>query len=456
MDVQATLNSRQALRRRRALLLSCVVLGVISLFWAVYFAAHRNWIVCAIDIVSALIAIGTAILTLRGNTRAAAILIFCAVYVILSVFCTFMDVPTPEVPRSNQNYFMVLALFASLAFKDDTPWLRHGMIVAALIAFIFFASNTWGVMTGYALGDDVRMAGTWIHNILVTGLLYALVWVMQANLSERSAIESDLRKALLGNQLVLHYQPQTGDDGRIMGAEALVRWKHPVKGMIPPADFIPLAEQTGLILAIGHWVLGTACAQLMAWAKNPATAHLSVAVNVSALQFKQDDYVSQVISVLDRSGANPALLKLELTESMLVNDVNDIISKMNLLKAKGVGLSLDDFGTGYSSLSYLKKLPLDQLKIDQSFVRDMLTDDDDVAIVRTLVALGRAMDLHVIAEGVETEAHRRLLAEVGCHSYQGYLLSRPVPIGDFETLLLRNSTVLEDSDRLPSTPVESD
>ena len=456
MDVQATLNSRQALRRRRALLLSCVVLGVISLFWAVYFAAHRNWIVCAIDIVSALIAIGTAILTLRGNTRAAAILIFCAVYVILSVFCTFMDVPTPEVPRSNQNYFLVLALFASLAFRDDTPWLRHGMIVAALIAFIFFASNTWGVMTGYALGDDVRMAGTWIHNILVTGLLYALVWVMQANLSERSAIESDLRKALLGNQLVLHYQPQTGDDGRIMGAEALVRWRHPVKGIIPPADFIPLAEQTGLILAIGHWVLGTACAQLMAWAKDPATSHLSVAVNVSALQFKQDDYVSQVISVLDRSGADPALLKLELTESMLVNDVNDIISKMNLLKAKGVGLSLDDFGTGYSSLSYLKKLPLDQLKIDQSFVRDMLTDDDDVAIVRTLVALGRAMDLHVIAEGVETEAHRRLLAEVGCHSYQGYLLSRPVPIGDFESVLLQNAAVLEDSDRLPSTPAESD
>jgi len=456
MDVQAALNSRQVLRRRRALLLSCVVLGVISLFWAVYFAAHRNWIVCAIDIVSALIAIGTAILTLRGNTRAAAILIFCAVYVILSVFCTFMDVPTPEVPRSNQNYFLVLALFASLAFKDDTPWLRHGMIVAALIAFIFFASNTWGVMTGYALGDDVRMAGTWIHNILVTGLLYALVWVMQANLSERSAIESDLRKALLGNQLVLHYQPQTGDDGRIMGAEALVRWRHPVKGMIPPADFIPLAEQTGLILAIGHWVLGTACAQLMAWARDPATSHLSVAVNVSALQFKQDDYVSQVISVLDRSGANPALLKLELTESMLVNDVNDIISKMNLLKAKGVGLSLDDFGTGYSSLSYLKKLPLDQLKIDQSFVRDMLTDDDDVAIVRTLVALGRAMDLHVIAEGVETEAHRQLLAEVGCYSYQGYLLSRPVPIGDFETVLLQNAAILEDSDRLPSTPVESD
>jgi len=261
------------------------------------------------------------------------------------------------------------------------------------------------------------------------------VWVMQANLSERSAIESDLRKALLGNQLVLHYQPQTGDDGRIIGAEALVRWKHPVKGMIPPADFIPLAEQTGLILSIGHWVLGTACAQLMTWAKNPATSHLSVAVNVSALQFKQDDYVSQVISVLDRSGANPSLLKLELTESMLVNDVNDIISKMNLLKAKGVGLSLDDFGTGYSSLSYLKRLPLDQLKIDQSFVRDMLTDDDDVAIVRTLVALGRAMDLHVIAEGVETEAHRQLLAEIGCHSYQGYLLSRPLPIGDFESCI---------------------
>jgi len=190
-------------------------------------------------------------------------------------------------------------------------------------------------------------------------------------------------------------------------------------------------------------VLGMACAQLVAWSKNPATAHLSLAINVSALQFKQPDFVSQVVSVLERSGANPHLLELELTESMLVNDVNDIIAKMNALKEKGLRLSLDDFGTGYSSLSYLKKLPLDQLKIDQSFVRDMLFDSNDVAIVRTVVELARGMGLHVIAEGVETQEQRQFLAELGCLSFQGYLLSRPVPNAEFETVVLAHNAALK-------------
>jgi EAL domain-containing protein (putative c-di-GMP-specific phosphodiesterase class I) len=443
MDIAANFNMKQSLRMRRALLLSSVVLGGISLFWGVYFIAHDNWTIWPLNLFSSAVAAGTALLTLRGRIRAAAIVIFCSVFVILCVFCALLDVPTLEAPRSNHNYFLVIALFAWLVFKGDKPWLRHGMTLVALLAFIVFASSSWGLSTPYALGSDVRVVGTWVHNIIVTALLWTLLWVMQANLSERSVMESDLRKAIQGNQLVLYYQPQTGDDGRIAGAEALLRWQHPVKGLVPPAEFIPLAEQTGLIMPIGHWVLGTACAQLTAWAKNPATAHLSLAVNVSALQFKQPDYVSQVISVLDRSNIDPALLTLELTESMLVNDVNDIIAKMNALKAKGVRLSLDDFGTGYSSLSYLKKLPLDQLKIDQSFVRDMLSDSDDVAIVRTVVELARGMKLHVIAEGVETEGHRQFLADIGCHSFQGYLLSRPVPIADFEVVVLAHNAATE-------------
>jgi len=435
MDTPTTLNTMQSRRMRRALLLSAIVLGVISLFWAMYFGSHGNWSIVAINLVSAVVAGATAWLTLRGHIRAAAAVIFCAVFMILCVFCAYLDVPTADAPRSNQNYFLVIALFSWLVFKGDKLWLRYGMTFAAMLAFIFFASTTWAPTMTYALGAEVRVVGTWVHNIIVTGLLWTLLWVMQANLSERSVMEADLRKAISSNQLVLYYQPQTGDDGRIVSAEALLRWQHPVKGLVPPIEFIPLAEQTGLIMPIGHWVLGAACAQLVAWAGHPATAHLSLAVNVSALQFKQPDYVSQVISVLERSNANPALLTLELTESMLVNDVNDIIAKMDALKAKGVRLSLDDFGTGYSSLNYLKKLPLDQLKIDQSFVRDMLSDPDDVTIVRTVIDLARGMKLHVIAEGVETEEHRQFLSELGCHSFQGYLLSRPVPIADFETVL---------------------
>jgi EAL domain-containing protein (putative c-di-GMP-specific phosphodiesterase class I) len=442
MDVAANLN-KQSLRMRRALLLSSVVLGGISLFWGVYFVTQGNWSMLPINLVSVIAATGTALLTLRGHIRAASIIMFCYVYIVLCVFCTLLDVPTLEAPRSNHNYFLVIALFAWLVFKGDKPWLRHGMTLAGLLGFIFFASTTWGLDTSYALGADVRVSGTWIHNIIATGLLWMLLWVMQANLSERSVMESDLRKAIPGNQLVLYYQPQTGDDGRIVGAEALLRWQHPLNGLVPPADFIPLAEQTGLIMPVGHWVLGAACAQLMLWKKNPATAHLSLAVNVSALQFKQPDYVGQVISVLERSGIAPALLTLELTESMLVNDVNDIIAKMNALKAKGVHLSLDDFGTGYSSLNYLKKLPLDEIKIDQSFVRDMLTDTHDVTIVRTVVELARGMNLHVIAEGVETEDHRQFLADLGCHSFQGYLLSRPVPIADFEAVVVAHNNAVD-------------
>ncbi|WP_229726245.1 putative bifunctional diguanylate cyclase/phosphodiesterase [Oxalicibacterium faecigallinarum] len=440
MDLSVSLIRKQSLRMRRALLVSSFVLGSCSLFWGLYFVSIGNWGVWPINLISITVAIGTAMLTLRGHIRAAAILLFCAVYAILSVFCIFLDIPSDRAPRSNHNYFLAVALFAWLVFKGDRPWLRHGMTLAGLLGFIFFASTTWGIHSVYALSDDVRLGGTWMHNLLVTALLWTLLWVMQANLTERNMLESDLRKAISQNQLELYYQPQVGDDGRIVGAEALLRWEHPVKGMVSPADFIPLAEQTGLIMPIGHWVLGAACAQLMAWSNNPATAQLRIAVNVSALQFKEPNYVSQVISVLERSNVNPSLLTLELTESMLVNDVNDIITKMNALKSKGVCVSLDDFGTGYSSLNYLKKLPLDQIKIDQSFVRDMLTDEDDVTIVRTVIDLAHGMRLHVIAEGVETQAHRQFLADLGCHSFQGYLLSKPVPIGDFETILLAHNT----------------
>jgi diguanylate cyclase (GGDEF)-like protein len=251
---------------------------------------------------------------------------------------------------------------------------------------------------------------------------------MQAEVSARAALEADLREAVYKQQLVLHYQPQVVGAGRITGVEALVRWQHPLRGMVSPAEFIPLAEESSLILPIGQWVLDTACAQLAAWAADPALAHLTMAVNVSARQFKQADFVLSVVASLARTGANPKLLKLELTESMLVDDVEAIIAKMGVLKAHGVGFSLDDFGTGYSSLSYLKRLPLDQLKIDQGFVRNIITDPNDAAIAKMVVVLAESLGLSVIAEGVELQAQADLLAHLGCHAYQGYLFSRPLPL----------------------------
>jgi len=255
---------------------------------------------------------------------------------------------------------------------------------------------------------------------------------MQTVVVERAALEAGLRKAIEGNQFLLHYQAQVLDGGRVVGAEALVRWQHPQRGIVPPADFIHLAEETGMILALGNWVLETACNQLALWAMRPDMAHLTIAVNVSAQQFREPDFVAKVLNAIRRTGANPNRLKLELTESVLVDNVQDIIEKMHALKARGVVFSLDDFGIGYSSLSYLKRLPLDQLKIDQSFVRDVLVDPNDAAIARTIVALAQSLGLGVIAEGVETEEQRDFLADAGCHAYQGFYFCRPLPIEGFE------------------------
>jgi diguanylate cyclase (GGDEF)-like protein/PAS domain S-box-containing protein len=257
---------------------------------------------------------------------------------------------------------------------------------------------------------------------------------LQLAVNARATLEEDLRQAIKGSQFLLYYQPQV-QRGQLIGAEALIRWQHPKNGMVPPDAFIPLAEETGLILPVGDWVLEAACRQIAAWATRKETSHLAVAVNISALQFRQLGFVETVLKTLERTGANPANLKLELTESMLVENIEDVITKMTVLKTHGLSFSLDDFGTGYSSLAYLKRLPLDQLKIDRAFVRDMLVDETSGAIAQTIISLGRAMGLSVIAEGVETEEQRGFLAGLGCHAFQGTLFSPPLPLEEFEAFI---------------------
>ncbi|ART59002.1 bifunctional diguanylate cyclase/phosphodiesterase [Acidovorax carolinensis] len=261
---------------------------------------------------------------------------------------------------------------------------------------------------------------------------------MQAVVSARAAMELDMRAGLALDQFELYYQPQM-EHGRITGAEALLRWRHPHNGFISPARFISLAEESGLILPLGEWVLKAACERLALWADQPGLAPLDLAVNVSPRQFHQGGFVPQVLAALAGSGADGHRLKLELTEGLLLQDVEDTIEKMGQLRGYGVGFSLDDFGTGYSSLAYLKRLPLDQLKIDQSFVRDVLTDPNDAAIARTVVGLATSLGLRVIAEGVETEAQREFLARNHCHAWQGYLSSPPVPAAEFEALVLQTN-----------------
>jgi len=258
---------------------------------------------------------------------------------------------------------------------------------------------------------------------------------MQAAIESRAALQGALRRGLDKGEFCLHYQPQVDQRGRLIGAEALIRWLHPDQGLVTPAQFIPLAEETGLILLIGQWVLDTACAQLRTWERDPRTRDLQLSVNVSARQFHQPDFIDQVRQSLLGSGANPARLKLELTESVVLDNVETVIGRMQELDRLGVGFSLDDFGTGYSSLSYLKRLPLDQIKIDQSFVRDVPGDPNDAAIVRAILAMSQSLGLQVIAEGVETQAQRDFLFENGCNAFQGYLFGRPMPIEEWDSIL---------------------
>ncbi|WP_436126511.1 EAL domain-containing protein [Acidovorax sp. LjRoot117] len=249
----------------------------------------------------------------------------------------------------------------------------------------------------------------------------------QAAVSARTALEADLREALRDGQFLLHYQAQISQFDGMVGAEALVRWQHPERGLVSPGEFVPVAEASGMIVPLGAWILRTACVQLVQWAQSPVTAHWSLAVNVSARQFRHPDFVDDVLTMLEETGADPQRLKLELTETLLLDDVEDTILRMTTLRALGIRFSLDDFGTGYSSLAYLKRLPLDQLKIDQGFVRDLLTDANDASIARAIVTLAQTMELGVIAEGVETAEQRDMLASLGCHVWQGYLFGRPGP-----------------------------
>ncbi len=274
---------------------------------------------------------------------------------------------------------------------------------------------------------------------------------MQAAVMARTALIEDLRFGIAHDQLRLLFQPQVNSLGQVIGAEALVRWEFAGRGTISPGEFIPLAEKTGLILPLGQWVLEAACQQLHIWGQDAHFAKLTLAVNISARQFKQPDFVDRTLEVITSNRIAPSRLQLELTESLLADDVEEMIAKMAQLRAHGIGFALDDFGTGYSSLAYLKRLPLDQLKIDQSFIRDLLTDSNDESIAGTIIVLANNLKLSVIAEGVETREQRDFLAKLGCHNYQGYFFEKPLPVDDFHAFTL-NCGAAPDQFAVPAAP----
>lgn len=436
---RASLSELHRHRVRLMLWVGAALLVTLGMGWAVFFSLQGAWSIVAADIVMLLIGVTIVVLTHRKRTRMAFFLLVGSMFVLICAISLLLDVPTAQAPRSTHHFLLVLAVASLLFLRNDHVGLRYAVTGACFLAFVVLASSPLDIASAYALSDSIRIGGTWVNNMFSALGVYSLLHIMVADVSEHSSLEIDLRKALVRGEFFLVYQPQVTSSGQVLGAEALLRWRHPTLGLVPPDEFIPLAEQTGLILPLGSWVLGTACSQLVPWSLQPGMADLTVSVNVSVHQFRQPDFVQQVQSVIDRTGVRAQQLKLELTESSLVHDMEDIIQKMGALKALGLGFSLDDFGTGYSSLNYLKRLPLDQLKIDQSFVRDVLTDPNDAAIARMVIGLGQSLHFAVIAEGVETQGQLEFLMQNDCHCFQGYLFSRPIPSEQFADYFLRNS-----------------
>jgi len=314
---------------------------------------------------------------------------------------------------------------------------NHECLLSASIGVIIFENRQ------SSTDDFLQQADIALHQAKAAGrsTLRFFSPALQTTVNARAELENDLRQAIKKDQFQLYYQPQVKMD-RLTGVEALIRWRHPSRGIVPPDDFIPVAEETGLILPLGEWILDTAFRQVATWENQKYHDPFGVAVNISALQFRQPEFVEQVLKALERTGSNPKNLKLELTESILAENIDEVVAKMTELKSHGLRFSLDDFGTGYSSLSYLKRLPLDELKIDRSFVRDMLKDVTSGAIAQTIISIGHAMGLSVIAEGVETEEQRKFLADLGCHSFQGYLFSHPLPLDEFQQFLKKFTKTL--------------
>ena len=419
------------------------VVALAALLWGAVFLAQGYVMLAVADAGLVAIAAGGFWLTRQGHTRAATLLLLLVIYGVLVADALVLDVPTAAAPRSMHHYLLGLAVMSLLLTRDEPPWLHLGLPLLMAGSYLVLAVSPYGVPSALALPESIRLPGGWINTTLALAGLAGAVHTLQADLARRDSLQAELSHALLAGEMVLHYQAQVAAQTQVVGAEALVRWQHPKRGLVPPGEFIPLAERSGLMLPLGDWVLRTACRTLVTWSQQAETANLRLAVNVSASQFAQPDFVAKVQQIVQQTGARPDRLELELTESMLASDLEDIITKMLALKAQGICFSLDDFGTGFSSLTYLRRLPLDKLKIDQSFVRSMLTSPKDAAIAQAVITLGHSLKLEVIAEGVETQDQRQQLASMGCGTCQGYLFGRPVPLAEFRTQVARHAAAAQ-------------
>jgi EAL domain-containing protein (putative c-di-GMP-specific phosphodiesterase class I) len=417
-----------------------IVVALTATMWAIFFVTIQDWLAAFTEFILIVLGCLGYTQTKHNNTKIIAYVYLPILFVVMCFICVFYDTPNAIVSRSNNHYFLPMALYAYVLYQDENPYLKITVPVVISLAFLLFACTNFGIDLS-TMTNDQRLVRVWVTNSVALIMLALVALIMQSDFKVRHTLELELSNALLKGELKLYYQPQVEQGGSTIGAEALTRWRHSSLGIIAPEVFIPLAEKSDLILHIGKHVLSAACNQLASWAQNEATAHLTLSVNISVKQFQHHDFVPQIVSLIEETKIDARRLQLEITESIFAHDLEDIMAKMTQLKAYGVRLSLDDFGTGYSSLAYVKNLPLDELKIDKSFIKDVLTSVSAATITKMIISLAHELNIAIIAEGVETNEQRQFLIDNGCHNFQGYLYSTPLPINEFNTFVLNKGKI---------------
>ncbi|WP_421580279.1 putative bifunctional diguanylate cyclase/phosphodiesterase [Shinella sp. M31] len=410
-----------------------LAVAAMALGWGIFFALGHAWALVGIDVAVIAVALMSFLLAHRRQLSAALLFSQVSFFVIILVFCLVFDVPNAAAPRVTHIFLLVLALLGYINHQRERSHLQVIIIVLCLVSFIVFSSTHVTAPVTQPIADEFRTLGTWVNTIIAVALLCGGIYVMQLKFAQNLDQARDIKAALTNREFELFYQPQVDEAGKVSGAEALLRRKRQGGGYISPGEFIPAAEQAGLMPALGDWVLGEACRTLAFWQQEEATRHLKLSVNVSVDQFMKADFVETLMARIAARDLDPTRLKLELTESMMVDDVDLIVEKMRALRAAGIILSLDDFGTGYSSLSHLRQLPIHEIKIDRSFVQDAPQNKRNRILLKSIFDIARMLEFSVVAEGIETKEQLLLLQSFGCTIFQGYYFGRPVPLAEFQS-----------------------
>ncbi|EHU1702792.1 EAL domain-containing protein [Acinetobacter baumannii] len=401
------------------------------IFWTIYFSLFGMWTIVYMDIVFTSISIFSLFLIYINQISAGTLLSQIVLFTFPVIFCLVFDVATPEYPRVSHLFLPAGALLGYLNYRRNPSYFQFILILLSIAAFIFFSGSSFTLDSAIPLSEDIRDHGGWLATCIATLMLCTSIYVMQLDIQVENTLVQDLRLALSKNEFELFFQPQTNASEEFIGAEVLLRWRHPISGYIPTKDFIPTAETFELMPEIGAWVLDEACKILHDWSKQESTKNLTLSINISADHFMQPNFEQIVICLVQKNDVNPSKLILEITESIALNNIIGVIEKMEFLSKNGIQISIDDFGTGYSSLSYLQKMPINQIKIDRSFVQAALDNKRSYTLIKGIIKIGLDLDLQVLAEGIETIEQFDAFRRNGCTMFQGYLWGRPMPLSDF-------------------------